>query len=434
MNVAELYKFYLKHPTICTDTRKITEGCMFFALKGPNFNGNAFAADALKQGAAYAIINEASYVTGEQTILTNDVLLTLQQLATYHRDQLNIPVVAIVGSNGKTTTKELITAVLSRQYNVHATPGNFNNHIGLPLTLLQLKSSHQVAIIEMGANHIGENAALCEIAKPTLGVITNNGKDHLEGFGSIEGVAQSNSELYYYLLKHNGLAFVNAHDEWLMRMASRLSNKKTYAGNYASRNVHADYIADASSINPEISFKIGGEQTQIVSVLSGDYNFDNIMAAVAFGLHFNMPYELIKQGIESYVPSNNRSQIIRKEYNSIFLDAYNANPSSMEAALRNFAQSPVKKKVAILGDMFELGAYEAAEHAQMIALAASLKIDEVILVGKAFEAQNKTDTIKSFETTEDAKAYIQSKNYRGANFFIKGSRGMRLETLLDYIS
>jgi UDP-N-acetylmuramoyl-tripeptide--D-alanyl-D-alanine ligase len=433
MNAAELYKLYLKHPTICTDTRKITEGCMFFALKGPNFNGNAFAADAIKQGAAYAIIDEASYVSGEQTILTNDVLLTLQQLATYHRDQLNIPVIAIVGSNGKTTTKELITAVLSRQYRVHATPGNFNNHIGLPLTLLQLQASHQIAIIEMGANHIGENATLCEIAKPTLGVITNNGKDHLEGFGSIEGVAQSNSELYYYLLKHNGLAFVNAHDEWLMRMASRLSNKKTYAGNYAGRNVHADYTAEASSVNPEISFRIGGDQTQIVSILSGDYNFDNIMAAIAFGLHFNMSYELIKLGIESYIPSNNRSQIIRKEFNSIFLDAYNANPSSMEAALKNFAQSPVKNKVAILGDMFELGAYEAAEHAQMIALAASLKIDEVILVGKAFEAQNKTDKIKSFETTEEAKVYVQSKNYRGANFFIKGSRGMRLETLLDCI-
>lgn len=433
MNAAELYKLYLKHPTICTDTRKITEGCMFFALKGPNFNGNAFAADAIKQGAAYAIIDEASYLSGEQTILTNDVLLTLQQLATYHRDQLNIPVIAIVGSNGKTTTKELITAVLSRQYRVHATPGNFNNHIGLPLTLLQLQASHQIAIIEMGANHIGENATLCEIAKPTLGVITNNGKDHLEGFGSIEGVAQSNSELYYYLLKHNGLAFVNAHDEWLTRMASRLSNKKTYAGNHAGRNVHADYTAEASSVNPEISFRIGGDQTQIVSILSGDYNFDNIMAAVAFGLHFNMSYELIKLGIESYIPSNNRSQIIRKEFNSIFLDAYNANPSSMEAALKNFAQSPVKNKVAILGDMFELGAYEAAEHAQMIALAASLKIDEVILVGKAFEAQNKTDTIKSFETTEEAKVYVQSKNYRGANFFIKGSRGMRLETLLDCI-
>jgi UDP-N-acetylmuramoyl-tripeptide--D-alanyl-D-alanine ligase len=434
MSAAELYKIYLKHPTICTDTRKITEGCLFFALKGPNFNGNAFAADALKQGAAYAIIDEASYVTGEQTILTNDVLLTLQQLATYHRDQLNIPVIAIVGSNGKTTTKELITAVLSQQYKVHATPGNFNNHIGLPLTLLQLNAAHQIAIIEMGANHIGENAALCEIAKPTLGVITNNGKDHLEGFGSIEGVAQSNSELYYYLLKHNGLAFVNAHDEWLMRMASRLSNKKTYAGNYANRNVHADYTAEANSVNPEISFRIRGEHAQIDSVLSGDYNFDNIMAAVAFGLHLNLSYELIKQGIESYIPSNNRSQIIRKEHNSIFLDAYNANPSSMEVALRNFAQSPVKNKVAILGDMFELGAYEAAEHAQIISLAAALKIDEVILVGKAFEAQNKIDTIKSFETTEEAKVYIQSKNYRGANFFIKGSRGMRLETLLDCIN
>jgi len=265
-------------------------------------------------------------------------------------------------------------------------------------------------------------------------VITNNGKDHLEGFGSIEGVAQSNSELYYYLLKHNGLAFVNAHDEWLMRMASRLSNKKTYAGNHANRNIHADYMAMAGSINPEIRFQIEGKQSPIVSVLTGDYNYDNIMAAVAFGLHFNVSDELIKEGIESYVPSNNRSQIIRKEHNTIFLDAYNANPSSMEAALRNFAQSQVKNKVAVLGDMFELGAYEAAEHAQMITLASSLNIDEIILVGKAFQAQNKHGAIKSFDTTEETKAYIQSRNYTGAHFFIKGSRGMRLETLLDCIS
>jgi UDP-N-acetylmuramoyl-tripeptide--D-alanyl-D-alanine ligase len=284
MAASQLYTLYKQSPLVCTDTRKISEGCLFFALKGPNFNANAFAAEALNKGAAYAIIDDATYKVNDRCILVDDVLKALQDLARHHRLQLNIPVIAIVGSNGKTTTKELITSVLAQQFNVLATPGNFNNHIGLPLTLLMLKQEHEVAVIEMGANHIGENAELCEIACPSLGLITNNGKDHLEGFGSIEGVAQSNSELYYYLLKNNGTAFVNANDEWLMRMASRLTDKITYAANDDEKNAAADCTGIAEALRPEIifSFTPSSLSTPIKSSLSGDYNFDNIMAAVVY--------------------------------------------------------------------------------------------------------------------------------------------------------
>ncbi len=431
MNIKSLYQIFQQYPNVCTDTRKITRGCLFFALKGANFNGNQFAEDALQKGAAYAVIDEAEFAKDDRYILTEDVLATLQQLATCHREQLDIPVIAIVGSNGKTTTKELITSVLSQSFNVHATIGNFNNHIGLPLTLLQLKKEHEVAIIEMGANHIGENAFLCEIAKPNLGLITNNGKDHLEGFGSMEGVVQSNSELYYYLLKNNGLAFVNACDEWLMRMATRLQNKKTYAANHAGRNVAADYAGMATSLIPQIIFSIN--EKEVTANLSGDYNFDNIMAAVSLGLYFNMNTDAIKAGIENYVPQNNRSQILKKASNTIYLDAYNANPSSMEAALKNFASLTGTRKVAVLGDMFELGEYEAAEHKSMIELCTQLKLDEVILVGKAFHAQNSNTDFHSFETTEQARAFLQENKIENAAVFIKGSRGMKLETLVDVI-
>ena len=382
MNTASLYNIYLEHSIICTDTRKIQPGCIFFALKGPNFNGNGFAHKALQDGAAYAIIDEAAFADNERCILVNDVLTTLQELATYHRQQMNIPVIAIVGSNGKTTTKELITSVLQTEKNVLATPGNFNNHIGLPLTLLILKPSHEIAIIEMGANHIGENAMLCEIAKPTYGLVTNNGKDHLEGFGSMEGVAQSNSELYYYLLKNDGLTFVNANDEWLMRMAGRLTRKTTYAAIDETRNTKADVIGTVKKLRPQITFSF--EDIDIRSCLSGDYNFDNIMAAVAIGKNFGIDIKNIKKGIESYEPKNNRSQVLKKAQNTIYLDAYNANPSSMEAALRNFAAMHLPNSMAILGDMFELGKYAEEEHINMIKLCTSLGLLKVLFVGENF--------------------------------------------------
>lgn len=437
MKIDQIYTLFTQQPSVSTDTRKISSGSIFFALKGPNFNANAFATEALEKGASWAIIDEVEYKKDDRYILVDNVLNTLQELAKYHRKQLNIPVIAIVGSNGKTTTKELITSVLSKQFNVLATPGNFNNHIGLPITLLMLNKTHQIAVIEMGANHVGENAELCEIACPDLGLITNNGKDHLEGFGSIEGVAQSNSELYYYLLKHDGLAFVNANDEWLMRMASRLTKKTTYSANDDNRNAPADCSGLALSLRPEIQFSYttstGTISPVISSCLSGDYNFDNIMAAVCIGHHFGMNPEIIKQGIESYKPTNNRSQVIRKQSNTVYLDAYNANPSSMEASLKNFAAMPFPHKIAIIGDMFEMGDYAAQEHANMIAICKRLELEEVWLVGEEFSRQ-RAEGMKQFKTTAEVVAELSKHPLLNKNIFMKGSRGMKLESLLDVIA
>lgn len=437
MTIPELYNLYLKHPIICTDTRKISEGCIFFALKGPNFNANAFATEALQKGAAYAVIDDPDFANQPNMILVENSLQTLQMLAREHRRKMSIPVIAIVGSNGKTTTKELITSVLKQHFKVHATPGNFNNHIGLPLTLLQLTAEHQIAIIEMGANHIGENELLCSIAEPTHGIITNNGKDHLEGFGSLEGVAQSNSELYYYLLKNNGIAFVNANDEWLVRMAARLEKKVTYAANAELKNAAADIIGKASSLRPSIIFAyetLHFSSTEITSVLSGDYNFDNIMAAVAIGNYFKVPAQGIETGIASYLPSNNRSQLLHKKENTIYLDAYNANPSSMEAALRNFAALAEPNKLAIIGDMFELGEYSFAEHKNMIRLCSEFDIDEVWLVGEEFGKHPAPLKMQHFKSTAEVLMHIQQSPLKGKNIFLKGSRGMKLETLVEAIA
>lgn len=431
MNIIELYAIFKEHPSVSTDTRKIAEGSIFFALKGPNFNANTFAEEALKKGAAYCVVDEKEFATNSKCILVDDVLKCLQNLANHHRKQLNIPVIAIVGSNGKTTTKELVTAVLSTTFNVWATPGNFNNHIGLPLTLLQLNSNHQVAVIEMGANHVGENAELCDIAEPTLGIVTNNGMDHLEGFGDIEGVAKSNSELYYYLLKNDGTAFVNAHDEWLMRMSNRLNHKKTYAGNTILRNITADYMAEAQQLQPSIKFMFDGINGQ--SVLSGDYNFDNIMAAAAIGKFLGVSSANVVKGITSYEPKNNRSQWIQKNSNLIFLDAYNANPSSMEAALRNFAAMEHPKKVVIMGDMFEMGDYAKAEHQRMVSLCDTLDLNNLILVGEEFYQTN-SEQFNKFKTTNETAEFLKQKDYKNHAFFIKGSRGMKLETLVDFIN
>lgn len=431
MNISELHTLFLKHPIICTDTRKISLGCLFFALKGDKYNANLFANEAIKNGAAYAIIDEKEFHLNEKTILVNNVLETLQQLAAFHRDSLKIPIIAIVGSNGKTTTKELITSVLKQKYHVIATPGNFNNHIGLPLTMLQITNQHELAIIEMGANHVGENAFLCEIAKPNYGVITNNGKDHLEGFGSMEGVAQSNSELYYYLLKNNGIAFVNANDEWLMRMARQLENKITYAANFEGRNGAAHTVCFAKNLQPTISFHIDNNKENITANLSGDYNFDNVTVAVAMGLYFKLKPNEISKGIESYFPTNNRSEIIKKQFNTIYMDAYNANPSSMEVALKSFSAMPFTKKTVILGDMFELGKYAEEEHQNMVDLCVSLNLKTVFLCGENF--MKTKNNFHAFNTTNECKEFLKTNPLSETNVFMKGSRSMRLEELLVVI-
>ncbi len=432
MNIEQFYKLYISHTNICTDTRKIEKGCIFFALKGEKFNGNQYAKQAIENGAAYAVIDEAEYNIGSKYILVNNALTYLQELAKYHRKQLNIPIIAIVGSNGKTTTKELIYSVLSQKFTCLSTPGNFNNHIGLPLTLLMIEAKHQIAVIEMGANHIGENAFLCQIAQPNFGLITNNGKDHLEGFGSLEGVATSNSELYYYLLKNKGTAFVNTNDEWLMRMALRLENKKLYAANYLGKNKPADYIGYANELQPNIKFVINNSSSVITSFLSGDYNFDNIMAAVALAQYFNMNNEEIKLGIEKYQPKNNRSQLIQTAKNTVYMDAYNANPSSMEVAIKNTILMPNENKFFVLGDMFELGKYAAQEHKNIIQLCLSLGLKNVLLVGEEF-LKNNNSNYKNFASTSDVKTYLQEQQIKDSFIFIKGSRGMQLETILDVV-
>ncbi|MCF8429329.1 MAG: UDP-N-acetylmuramoyl-tripeptide--D-alanyl-D-alanine ligase [Bacteroidia bacterium] len=432
MNISELHELFLKHPTICTDTRKISLGCLFFALKGEKYNANQFANDAIKSGAAYAIIDEKKFHLDGKTILVNSVLETLQKLAAFHRETLKIPVIAIVGSNGKTTTKELITAVLKQKYNLISTPGNFNNHIGLPLTILQITNKHEIAVIEMGANHVGENAFLCEIAKPNYGVITNNGKDHLEGFGSMEGVAQSNSELYYYLLKNKGTAFVNANDEWLMRMARQLENKITYAGNFEGRKGEAHIVCYARTLQPTINFYIEKNGENITANLSGDYNFDNVTVAVAMGLHFKIKPNKICSGIEGYFPTNNRSEIIKKEFNTIYMDAYNANPSSMEVALKSFAAMPFTNKTVILGDMFELGKYTEEEHQNMVDLCVNLNLQNVYLCGDNF--MKTKNNFHAFNTTNECKEFFKIHPLIGTNIFMKGSRSMRLEELLEVIN
>ncbi len=427
MTLTEIYEIYLQHTDVCTDTRKLSKGCLFFALRGDNFNGNKFAEQALNEGAAYCIIDEPAYAIDKKCILVNDVLSTLQDLAKHHRQQLNLPVIAIVGSNGKTTTKELISSVLQTQFQVLSTPGNFNNHIGLPLTLLMLNKTHQIAVIEMGANHENENALLCEIACPSHGLITNNGKDHLEGFGSLEGVINSNAELFSYLHEHKGIAFVNGADEVLMQKSSTIKNRIIYQNSEHEKiDVHHTYIK-ANSLQPQINFAI--ESTAIASNLSGDYNFDNILAAVSIGLHFGLNPTAIKLGIESYEPKNLRSQLIEKEHNKIFLDAYNANPSSMEASIRNFMAMPGNNKLLILGDMFELGKYEAEEHQNLVTFCENLGVKEAILVGKAFY---KTQShYKKFEETVEVSNYLKASPVQDKFVFLKGSRGMKIESLIE---
>lgn len=432
MEIASLHQLFLNHRIISTDTRKIAKNSLFFALKGENFNANQFASKAIELGASYAIIDEEKYKINDQYILVKDVLNTLQKLASFHRNTLKIPIIAIAGSNGKTTTKELITAVLKQKFNVLATPGNFNNHIGLPLTLLQINKSHKIAVIEMGANHVGENKFLCEIANPTHGIVTNNGKDHLEGFGSMEGVAESNSELYYFLLKNNGVAFVNMHDEWLMRMSRQLVNKITYSANFDKKISAAHFSCFARTLQPTINFYMEDFPESVESCLSGDYNFDNITAAVAIGSFFGVSFNEMAAGIENYKPSNNRSEVIKKAENTIYLDAYNANPSSMEVSIKNFAAMPFGNKVLILGDMFELGKYAEEEHQNLVHFCENLGLTQVFLCGELFK--NTKNNYLSFNTTEECKNYLTENKILHSNVFMKGSRGMKLETLMEVIN
>jgi UDP-N-acetylmuramoyl-tripeptide--D-alanyl-D-alanine ligase len=419
MNIAQLYQLYSQTYLVDTDTRKIRKGAMFFALKGDNFNGNEFAEDALKSGANYVIIDEEKYKTGPKTILVENVLETLQKLANFHRKQLAIPIISLTGSNGKTTTKELINAVLSKKYVTVATAGNLNNHIGVPLTLLSMTPKTVIGIVEMGANHLKEIEFLCEIAEPTYGLITNFGKAHLEGFGDFEGVIKAKSELYDFLRLHKGTVFINIDDELQVKQSAGI-NAVEFSNN----------VIKFMEANPFV--KVQFKNTLIESNLIGKYNYNNIAVAVAVGNYFDISETDIKIAIENYIPVNNRSQLIQKGTNKIILDAYNANPSSMQAALENFSQLKEENKVVFLGDMFELGKDSNAEHEKIANLVASYHFSKVFLIGRAFSATNAKNAFVS-ESYESFKNSTNYSNINNATILIKGSRGMALERLLDLL-
>jgi len=418
MNIENIYTLFLKHKLIDTDTRKIRHGSLFFALKGDNFNGNEFANEAINKGASFVIIDEKAYKTSDKTILVENVLSTLQQLANYHRKQLNTTIISLTGSNGKTTTKELINAVLSKKHKTTATAGNLNNHIGVPLTLLSMTTETEIGIVEMGANHLKEIEFLCKIAEPNFGYITNFGKAHLEGFGSVEGVVKAKSELYDFLRNTNRKAFINTDD----------AKQVTQSKGIETIEFNSDTVSFVEA-NPFVVVKF--KDTTINSQLIGKYNYNNIAVAIAIGNYFNVSTGDIKVAIENYIPSNNRSQILLKGTNKIILDAYNANPSSMQAALENFNQLADKHKVIFLGDMFELGTESALEHQKIAELATSLDFEEVHLIGKAFS----TTSVKNAFVYESFEAFKTSKNsfLNNTTILIKGSRGMALERILDLL-
>ncbi|MTI21606.1 UDP-N-acetylmuramoyl-tripeptide--D-alanyl-D-alanine ligase [Fulvivirga sp. RKSG066] len=424
--IETLYNHYLASKKISTDTRKIEPGSIFFALKGPNFNANEFAKEALDKGAALAVIDEAKYNLNDRYILVDDVLEALQNLAIHHRKKLTIPIIGLTGSNGKTTTKELINAVLSKKYNVLATQGNLNNHIGVPLTILSITNDHEMAIIEMGANHVGEIAALSRIAHPTHGLITNIGKAHLEGFGGIEGVIRGKSELYHHLIQTVGVVWINSRDEILSNMAKRFKNPLFYPGDedyYSCELVEASPFVKVKTTNQTI-------ETQLV----GKYNFENIAVALCIGKYFEVPSAEAEEAVMNYNPTNNRSQIVKKGSNTIILDAYNANPNSMASAIENLKIMAGDQKAVILGDMKELGESSTQEHLNIINILSQEDFN-VYLYGPEFgKALSKSGAIFHTDNKKELLEKIRSRNFKDSSILIKGSRSMGLEEVVEVIS
>lgn len=427
MEIKEIYNYFLQTTGIATDNRKINTNNLFVALKGDNFNGNKFALSALESGAKFAIIDEAEYKIDDRFILVDNSLTTLQQLATYHRNQLNITIIGLTGSNGKTTTKELIYAVLSQKYNTKATIGNLNNHIGVPLTLLSFDKSTEIGIVEMGANHQKEIEMLCGICQPDFGYITNFGKAHLEGFGGTEGVIKGKSELYDYLSHNQKTAFVNSDDS--------IQNEKTANINRITFGLnHTDNFVNITKVETNPMVQIEFENITIQSHLIGLYNANNINAAITIGKHFGVPNEKIKFGLENYIPNNNRSQLLEKNSNKIILDAYNANPSSMNAALTNFFQLEEQNKVAILGDMFELGIGSSDEHQKLIEFCMNHENINFHFIGKDFFVhKNSNSNMNFYETFEGFKIKFSEIKTQNSFLLIKGSRGMSLERTLEIV-
>lgn len=419
MNIEKLYEIYLQNPSVSTDTRNIKKGDIFFALKGNNFDGNLFIQNALDAGATLCITDKQGS-ENDKVLNVENSLSTLQNLAHYHRRQFNIPFIAVTGSNGKTTTKELISAVLNKKYKTYTTEGNLNNHIGIPLTILRIKQDAEMAVIEMGANHLYEIESYCKIVEPTHGLITNCGSAHLEGFGSAENIKKGKGELFDYLALNNGTAFINKNYPYLDEMSIAVKNRIFYG---KGTNVDGQVLESDMLLVKLNSGEI------IKSHLVGNYNVNNIISAVAAGKHFNVGNSEIISAIENYIPSNNRSQLILKGNNKIILDAYNANPSSMAAAIENFAESSATHKGLILGGMKEMGSEEKREHENLISLIKKYNWDFIVLVGKEFE--NYMPEALHFENAEDVKVWFSKQNFNGYSILIKGSRSNKLEKIID---
>ena len=420
MNIEKLYEIFQRYPKICTDSRRLTRDSLFFCLKGENFDGNKFAKDALKSGCRYAIIDNEEYQT-KGSILVKNVLQTLQDLARLHREEINIPIIGITGTNGKTTTKELISRILSSKYATYATQGNLNSQIGVAISILEIKESHEIAVIEMGANREGEIKNLCEIAQPTEGIITNIGYAHLEGFGSIEGVIRTKTDLYRSIIKNNGIVFINSEDVLLLDLGK--NNKQITYGNGKGSNYRADIINKF----PFISIKIGS--TVINSNMIGEFQYANILAACCIGNYFGVSLDNMKSSIEDYAPKNNRTEIVKTKNNYIILDAYNANPSSMNSMIDSFNQLRKNNKICILGEMKELGNFSKQEHRNIFLKMKELNI-RTIYIGEEFM---KHDYLDSFLNTEDFIQNITKYNLINKTILIKGSRSVRLERLIKYL-
>ncbi len=427
----KIYQYFLAaRQTVSTDSRKIEQGCIFFALKGENFNGNRYANDAIKSGAAYAVIDEEEFASTERTILVDDVLTTLQQLALFHRKKLGIPILGITGTNGKTTTKELIAAVLAEKYKVSFTQGNLNNHIGVPLTLLKMDSNTEFGVVEMGANHPGEIAQLCQIADPDFGIITNVGKAHLEGFGSFEGVIKTKGELYDYMAKKSGVIFYNRNNTYLEELGKNIPNRISYGTTDAG--FKGELLDSPPFVHLKVNFPKG--VLYINTKLIGNFNFENVLAAACIGNYFEVDPLKIQSAVKNYEPRNNRSQLIVKNNLRIIMDAYNANPTSMKASLDSFAANTPDSAYLILGDMLELGEYSFDEHLSILKTIREKAFQNVFLVGKEFARANQNFDFRCFEKVDDLCQLLEKDPIKNGNVLIKGSRGIKLEKVLEYLN
>lgn len=428
MDIANLYSIYKQFPEITTDTRNITPGAIFFALKGANFNGNEYALKAIESGCSYAVVDEEKYATHPNIILVENSLTALQQLANYHRKHVKIPIIGITGTNGKTTTKELVSSVLSQEYNVISTSGNYNNHIGVPLTLLRIKKEHEIAIIEMGASHVGEIKFLAELAEPNFGLITNIGHAHLEGFGSFENIIKAKGELYDFIRNSNeGKVFVDYDNPYLREMSEGMTT--LYYGLEDDLFISGKVLAISPFL--EFSWKFASTHHKVKTRLIGEYNLPNALAAITIGKYFGVKSKLICKAIEDYEPTNNRSQLKETDKNMLIIDAYNANPTSMHAALENFSHMDVAQKVLILGDMKELGGDADMEHQKIADYVVQQGFDKVFLIGDNFSRIN--TEYPRFKNLDGLREYLTKHPIEGSYILIKGSRSVQLEKAIEIL-